>query len=58
MLSSVIDWIIVTHHHQMHIQDQYMSERIQGRDFTSGETCDSLLKEVEKIYAGQFGKIQ
>ncbi|CAE7131059.1 unnamed protein product, partial [Rhizoctonia solani] len=38
------------------IQDQYMRERIDGRDFTSGETCSRLLKEVEQMYASQFAQ--
>ncbi|KAF8760865.1 EXS family [Rhizoctonia solani] len=41
---------------KMGVQEQYTRERIEGRDFTSGETCDRLLKEVEKIYASQFAQ--
>ncbi|KAG8704190.1 hypothetical protein FRC11_010121, partial [Ceratobasidium sp. 423] len=39
---------------KMTIREQYMRERVEGRDFTSGETCARLLKEVEQIYATQF----
>ncbi|KAG8700006.1 hypothetical protein FRC11_013274, partial [Ceratobasidium sp. 423] len=39
---------------KMTIREQYMRERVEGRDFTSGETRASLLKEVEQIYATRF----
>ncbi|CAE6434665.1 unnamed protein product [Rhizoctonia solani] len=41
---------------KMNIQEQYMRERVDGRDFMSGETCSCLLKEVEQIYATQFAQ--
>ncbi|CAE6448441.1 unnamed protein product [Rhizoctonia solani] len=41
---------------KMNIQERYMRERVEGRDFTSGETCARLLKEVEEIYATQFAQ--
>ncbi|KDN50195.1 hypothetical protein RSAG8_01531, partial [Rhizoctonia solani AG-8 WAC10335] len=41
---------------KMSIQEQYMRERVEGRDFTSGSTCAGLLKEVEQIYATQFAQ--
>lgn len=33
-----------------------MRERVETRRFSSGDTCDHLLKEIEQIYAARFGK--
>ncbi|KAG8714690.1 hypothetical protein FRC08_011581 [Ceratobasidium sp. 394] len=37
-------------------QSIYMRERVETRSFASGETCDHLLKEIERIYARRFEK--
>ncbi|QRW04806.1 xenotropic and polytropic retrovirus receptor 1 [Ceratobasidium sp. AG-Ba] len=34
----------------------YMKERVETRSFASGETCDQLLKDIERIYARRFEK--
>ncbi|KAG8728538.1 hypothetical protein FRC12_021664, partial [Ceratobasidium sp. 428] len=35
-------------------QSLYMRERVETRSFASGESCDQLLKEIERIYASRF----
>ncbi|KAG9123684.1 hypothetical protein FRC07_014276 [Ceratobasidium sp. 392] len=37
-------------------QSLYMRDRVETRSFASGETCDHLLKEIERIYARRFEK--
>ena len=35
-----------------------MRERVETRRFSSGDTCDHLLKEIEQIYAARFGTLR
>ncbi|KAG8734798.1 hypothetical protein FRC10_011431 [Ceratobasidium sp. 414] len=37
-------------------QSIYMRERVETCSFASGETCDHLLKDIERIYARRFEK--
>ncbi|KAG9081541.1 hypothetical protein FRC06_005512, partial [Ceratobasidium sp. 370] len=37
-------------------QSIYMRERVETRSFASGDTCDHLLREIERIYARRFEK--
>ncbi|KAB5594687.1 Xenotropic and polytropic retrovirus receptor 1 [Ceratobasidium theobromae] len=39
---------------KMAIQDMYMRERVENCSFASAETCDALLKDIERIYAIRF----
>ncbi|KAJ1311454.1 hypothetical protein OPQ81_009943 [Rhizoctonia solani] len=41
---------------KMSAQNLYMREKIEICKFASGDTCDNLLKEIERIYATRFEK--
>ncbi|CAE6408391.1 unnamed protein product [Rhizoctonia solani] len=41
---------------KMSTQNLYMREKIEICKFASGDTCSSLLKEIERIYATRFEK--
>lgn len=42
---------------KMATQELYMRDRIEIRSFASGDNCDNLLKEIERIYATRFGML-
>ncbi|CAE6434658.1 unnamed protein product [Rhizoctonia solani] len=41
---------------KMSSQNLYMREKVETCGFASGDTCDRLLKEIERIYATRFEK--